>query len=71
MLQNAKVTAFTVSELLKENQQGGKITPPLPSRLGLKYGLENFGIFTENIHAGDCFQEKFYLLLTLSFLKRC
>ena len=24
MLQNAKVTAFTVSELLKENEQGGK-----------------------------------------------
>ena len=27
MLQNARVTAFTISELLKENQQG--ITPPL------------------------------------------
>ena len=27
MLQNARVTAFTVSELLKENQQGGKIPP--------------------------------------------
>ena len=29
MLQNAKVTAFIVSELLKVNQQGGegKITP--------------------------------------------
>ena len=26
MLQNARVTAFTVSELLRENQQGG-ITP--------------------------------------------
>ena len=25
MLQNARVTAFTVSELLRENQQGGKI----------------------------------------------
>ena len=24
MLQNARVTAFTVSELLRENQQGGK-----------------------------------------------
>ena len=32
MLQNARVTAFTVSELLKENQQGGgsvKLPPPL------------------------------------------
>ena len=27
MLQNARVTAFTISELLRENQQGGKITP--------------------------------------------
>ena len=27
MLQNARVTAFTVSELLRENQKGGKITP--------------------------------------------
>ena len=37
MLQNARVTAFNVSELLKENQQGGgsKIPPP-PPRLGLK-----------------------------------
>ena len=35
MLQNSRVTAFTVFELLRENQLGGKITPsPLP-RLGL------------------------------------
>ena len=27
MLQNASVTAFTISELLRENQQGGKINP--------------------------------------------
>ena len=27
MLRNAWVTALTVSELLRENQQGGKITP--------------------------------------------
>ena len=33
MLQNARVTAFTVSELLRENQQGVvvKITPPPPT----------------------------------------
>ena len=30
MLQNAKVTAFTVSELIRENQQGDKITPLSP-----------------------------------------
>ena len=34
MLQNVKVKAFTVSELLRESQHGGKITPP-PSRLEL------------------------------------
>ena len=41
MLQNARITAFTVSELLRENQQGEggggggvKITLPAP-RLGL------------------------------------
>ena len=29
MLQNVRVTAFTISELLRENQQGGgKIPPP-------------------------------------------
>ena len=36
-LQNARVKAFTFSELLRENQQVGKITPPPPRpRLGLK-----------------------------------
>ena len=30
MLQNARVTAFTVSKLLRENQQGGSKLPPLP-----------------------------------------
>ena len=36
ILQNIRVTAFTVSELLRENQQGGgEVTHP-PPRLGLK-----------------------------------
>ena len=39
MLQNAKVVAFTISELFKENQQGGggrvKLPPSPPLRLGL------------------------------------
>ena len=30
MLQNARVTAFTVSELLTENQQGEYIYPTYP-----------------------------------------
>ena len=37
MLQNTRAAAFIVSELLRENQQRRKITPPLPSlRLGLR-----------------------------------
>ena len=43
MLQNSRVTAFTVSDLLRENQQDGgeggvKLPPPPPPppRLGLK-----------------------------------
>ena len=32
MLQTARLTAFTVSELLKENQQGGVKITRLPTR---------------------------------------
>ena len=37
MLKNARVRAFTISELLREKQEGAKITPPPPPppRLGL------------------------------------
>ena len=41
MIQNARVTTFTVSELLRENQQRGENTPPPPLsilRLDLPYG---------------------------------
>ena len=37
MLQNIRVTAFTVSELLRENQKWGVKLPPPPPRLGLKH----------------------------------
>ena len=38
MLQNARITGFTVSELLRENQKGGVELPPAqPPRLGLKH----------------------------------
>ena len=39
MLQNARVTAFTVSELLRENQQGGwgELFPTHRPRLGLTF----------------------------------
>ena len=35
MLQNTRVTAFTVSVLLRENQQGGgvKLPPPPPTKI--------------------------------------
>ena len=40
MLQNARVTVFTVSELIRENQQlgVGNFTPPPQPRLG-EYGM--------------------------------
>ena len=38
MLQNLSVTAFTVFELLRENELGGvKFPPPPPARLRLKF----------------------------------
>ena len=39
MLQNIRATAFTVSDLLRENRQGGKSTPPSPPRLRLESKL--------------------------------
>ena len=36
MLQNTRVTAFTVSKLLRENQQWGKIIPPSPVKNRVK-----------------------------------
>ena len=43
MLQNARVTSFTVSELLRENQQMGGIKFSHPHKLGLKSGVfKNF-----------------------------
>ena len=47
MLQNTRVTAFTVSELLRENQQGEKITPPPFSK---QIGVKNI-FFTEHLWA--------------------
>ena len=61
MLQNAKVTAFTVSQLLRENQQGGGVVnyPPSQSDQGkrLGKGSEDIKILT---FAGDWdeFQKK-------------
>ena len=46
MLQNARVTAFTVSELLRENQLGGKVTPPQPSSPPPVLGLSSLISFS-------------------------
>ena len=43
MLQNTKVTAFTVSELLRENQQGDKIISSPPPQIRVKE------VFSDNI----------------------
>ena len=43
MLQNTRVTAFTVSELLRENQQGGVKLPPPPTQNRVK---DNFYFLT-------------------------
>ena len=41
MLQNARVTAFAVFELLRENQLGGKITQPTKIRVKLLYSQKS------------------------------
>ena len=35
MLQNARVTAFTVSELLRETEQESKTSPPIKIRVNI------------------------------------
>ena len=70
MLQNARVTAFTVSELLRENQQGGLKLPP--TRLGLRKYLKTgrtwlcqaigklfFRTLRRGMKVKNCFQNTF------------
>ena len=45
MLQNCRVTACTVSELIRENQQGSKINPPNPGLNNFLYILVEYHIF--------------------------
>ena len=63
MLQNARVTAFTISELLRENQQGRKIMPPPhPPRLGLN--------FNKNCETGNdsLMQKDFVKVISIVYL---
>ena len=50
MLQNARLTTFTVSELLKENQQSGlKLPPPFDNQIMVKVKVaQMFLCFTKN-----------------------
>ena len=52
MLQNAKVTAFAVSELLRENQQGVKLQPPPPLHTP-RLGLTRLLVLQAQIKAGS------------------
>ena len=68
MLQNARVTAFTVSELLRENQlEGGdKITPPPYTRTPIR--VKKIADITlkdrlENIFRNNIFQYRYILLI--------
>ena len=51
MLQNAKVAVFTVSELLRENQQGGKIPPPPFPSTQIRTNISN--ALPQNIKADE------------------
>ena len=56
MLQNSTVAAFTVFELIRENQLGGKITPPQPPRLGLRGSYTAYGDVLESRQVGRTFK---------------
>ena len=70
MLQNARVTAFTVSELLRENQlEGGdKIPPPPPPYTHTPIRVKKIADITlkdrlENIFRNSIFQYRYILLI--------
>ena len=56
MLQNSRIKAFTVSELLRENQQGGvgvgKITPtPTLIQIRVKLHVKVYNVYNHNFHS--------------------
>ena len=54
MLLNARVTAFTISELLRENQQGGGIKLPSPTQIRVNYEIK-----TDNVYE-DFYEDKYF-----------
>ena len=44
MLQNARITAFTVSEFLREDQKGGIRSPPLSTQIRVNI-ITSFQVF--------------------------
>ena len=66
MLQNARVTAITVSELLRRNKQGVKVLLP-PPRLG-SILTSSFGSIMPKKGTFDPKQKKWISLLNLAYL---
>ena len=54
MLQNARVTVCTVSDLLWENQQGGKVTAPF-TQIRVKNSFSGQELRTNQKTKNDCF----------------
>ena len=66
MLQIARVTAFTISELLRENQQGGGLAKLASLQIRAKY--HNFQISNCTISNGDSLLIFFLFLSSYSVL---
>ena len=57
MLQNARVAAFTISELLRENQDGVKLPPTiLPTQIRVKSHAE-WSTFLRQLSENECSEQ--------------
>ena len=57
MLQNARVAAFTISELLRENQDGVKLPPTiLPTQIRVKSHTE-WSTFLRQLSENECSEQ--------------
>ena len=68
MLQNAKVTAFNVSEFLRENQQRGNITQPL-TQIRIKKSRKMFFISNKKLSSFSRYSN-FYVSLPVGHCRR-